>query len=116
MTAMDMMQWRGSCYSTEVLYTICGTGGGGWKFRIFLENDTIFLLLFYNLEKDVFSWTQFCDIHDVKVVIIGQDPYHGPRQAHGNKILVTVILKCQMSGFLARTNQKCANSHVTFIE
>jgi uracil-DNA glycosylase len=23
------------------------------------------------------------DLNDVKVVIIGQDPYHGPRQAHG---------------------------------
>ncbi|XP_031573460.1 uncharacterized protein LOC116307371 [Actinia tenebrosa] len=37
----------------------------------------------YPPEKDVFSWTQFCDIDDIKVVIIGQDPYHGPRQAHG---------------------------------
>jgi uracil-DNA glycosylase len=24
-----------------------------------------------------------CDIRDVKVVILGQDPYHGPSQAHG---------------------------------
>lgn len=24
-----------------------------------------------------------CDIRDVKVVILGQDPYHGPNQAHG---------------------------------
>ncbi|XP_035245762.1 uracil-DNA glycosylase isoform X1 [Anguilla anguilla] len=31
----------------------------------------------------VFSWTQMCPIHDVKVVIFGQDPYHGPGQAHG---------------------------------
>ncbi|MEE6508214.1 hypothetical protein FKM82_019790 [Ascaphus truei] len=31
----------------------------------------------------VFSWTQMCDIRDVKVVILGQDPYHGPKQAHG---------------------------------
>lgn len=37
----------------------------------------------YPPEKDVFSWTLQCDIHEVKVVIIGQDPYHGPRQAHG---------------------------------
>lgn len=37
----------------------------------------------YPAEKDVFSWTLQCDIHEVKVVIIGQDPYHGPRQAHG---------------------------------
>ncbi|XP_040898663.1 uracil DNA glycosylase a isoform X1 [Toxotes jaculatrix] len=32
---------------------------------------------------EVFTWTQMCDIRDVKVVILGQDPYHGPNQAHG---------------------------------
>lgn len=32
---------------------------------------------------DVYSWTTYCDIKDVKVVILGQDPYHGPNQAHG---------------------------------
>ncbi|XP_077600670.1 uracil-DNA glycosylase-like [Stigmatopora nigra] len=31
----------------------------------------------------VFTWTQMCQINDVKVVILGQDPYHGPNQAHG---------------------------------
>ncbi|CAL1542863.1 unnamed protein product [Lymnaea stagnalis] len=31
----------------------------------------------------VFTWTKGCDINSVKVVIIGQDPYHGPKQAHG---------------------------------
>ncbi|OOF71055.1 uracil-DNA glycosylase [Rodentibacter caecimuris] len=29
---------------------------------------------------NAFKYTQFCD---VKVVILGQDPYHGPNQAHG---------------------------------
>ncbi|MBN3278798.1 UNG glycosylase, partial [Polyodon spathula] len=33
--------------------------------------------------QQIFSWTQVCDIQDVKVVILGQDPYHGPKQAHG---------------------------------
>ncbi|XP_060578491.1 uracil-DNA glycosylase-like [Ruditapes philippinarum] len=32
---------------------------------------------------DVFSWTRACTVDDVKVVILGQDPYHGPNQAHG---------------------------------
>ncbi|KAI4889392.1 hypothetical protein NFI96_034077 [Prochilodus magdalenae] len=31
----------------------------------------------------VFTWTQMCEIKDVKVVVLGQDPYHGPNQAHG---------------------------------
>lgn len=37
----------------------------------------------YPPPNDVFSWTLACPINDVKVVILGQDPYHGPRQAHG---------------------------------
>ncbi|KAK9391790.1 uracil-DNA glycosylase [Crotalus adamanteus] len=37
----------------------------------------------YPPQHQVFTWTQLCDIHDVKVVILGQDPYHGPNQAHG---------------------------------
>ncbi|XP_038070739.1 uracil-DNA glycosylase-like [Patiria miniata] len=37
----------------------------------------------YPPADQVYSWTQLCSIHDVKVVILGQDPYHGPGQAHG---------------------------------
>ena len=32
---------------------------------------------------EVWSWTRAVDIRSVKVVILGQDPYHGPGQAHG---------------------------------
>ena len=31
----------------------------------------------------VFSWSSHCKFEDVKVVVLGQDPYHGPGQAHG---------------------------------
>ncbi|XP_042297314.1 uracil-DNA glycosylase isoform X2 [Sceloporus undulatus] len=37
----------------------------------------------YPPPDQVFTWTQMCDVRDVKVVILGQDPYHGPGQAHG---------------------------------
>jgi uracil-DNA glycosylase len=33
--------------------------------------------------KDIFNALHLTDYNDVKVVIIGQDPYHGPNQAHG---------------------------------
>lgn len=33
--------------------------------------------------KEIFSAFDHCDFDDVKVVIIGQDPYHGPGQANG---------------------------------
>lgn len=32
---------------------------------------------------EVWSWTTRTPIQDIKVVILGQDPYHGPGQAHG---------------------------------
>ncbi|EFX91863.1 uracil-DNA glycosylase [Actinobacillus ureae] len=34
-------------------------------------------------QKEVFSAFTLTEFKDVKVVILGQDPYHGPNQAHG---------------------------------
>ena len=31
----------------------------------------------------IFNAFNLCSFKDTKVVIIGQDPYHGPNQAHG---------------------------------
>ncbi|KER26406.1 hypothetical protein T265_13997 [Opisthorchis viverrini] len=33
--------------------------------------------------EQVFTWSQLCPPSSVRVVILGQDPYHGPKQAHG---------------------------------
>jgi uracil-DNA glycosylase len=33
--------------------------------------------------KNIFRAFELCPFEDVKVVIIGQDPYHGPKQANG---------------------------------
>lgn len=33
--------------------------------------------------KVIFNAFQYCPFNRVKVVILGQDPYHGPNQAHG---------------------------------
>lgn len=37
----------------------------------------------YPPQKDVFNAFRHTEFHQVKVVILGQDPYHGPNQAHG---------------------------------
>ena len=37
----------------------------------------------YPPKEDIFSAFNFSPFNEVKVVIIGQDPYHGPNQAHG---------------------------------
>ncbi|WP_053977802.1 uracil-DNA glycosylase [Mangrovimonas xylaniphaga] len=40
-------------------------------------------------EKQIFSAFEWCPIENAKVVIIGQDPYHGPKQANGLCFSVT---------------------------
>ncbi|CDH06064.1 uracil-DNA-glycosylase [Xenorhabdus bovienii str. oregonense] len=37
----------------------------------------------YPPQQDVFNAFRYTELSDVKVVILGQDPYHGPNQAHG---------------------------------
>lgn len=40
-------------------------------------------IVIYPPQKDVFNAFRFTELSTVKVVILGQDPYHGPNQAHG---------------------------------
>ena len=37
----------------------------------------------YPPSKEIFTAFNLCPLDSVRVVIIGQDPYHGPNQAHG---------------------------------
>ncbi|KAF3907760.1 hypothetical protein AA313_de0209826 [Arthrobotrys entomopaga] len=37
----------------------------------------------YPPANEVYSWSRLTPFDKVKVVILGQDPYHGPKQAHG---------------------------------
>ncbi|MBP9642196.1 MAG: uracil-DNA glycosylase [Budvicia sp.] len=37
----------------------------------------------YPPQKDVFNAFSSTELENIKVVILGQDPYHGPNQAHG---------------------------------
>lgn len=39
--------------------------------------------IIYPSMHDLFNALRFTPYHQVKVVILGQDPYHGPNQAHG---------------------------------
>lgn len=44
-------------------------------------------------EEDVFSIFNAVDFEDVKVIVLGQDPYHGDKQAHGLSFSVPVGTK-----------------------
>jgi hypothetical protein len=36
--------------------------------------------------RNIYSWSNYTPLGKVRVVMIGQDPYHGPGQAHGTRI------------------------------
>lgn len=52
------------------------------KLRVFLVNEYNHYTVYPNM-YDIFNALRYTAYKDVKVVILGQDPYHGPNQAHG---------------------------------
>ncbi|MGL5478874.1 MAG: uracil-DNA glycosylase [Clostridium sp.] len=62
------------------------------KIRSFLidayKNKTIYPNMY-----DIFNALHYTSYEDTKVVILGQDPYHGPNQAHGLSFSVNVGVK-----------------------
>ena len=48
-----------------------------------LQSDANRGAIIYPPASDVFSALNLCSLEDVKVVIVGQDPYHGPGQGNG---------------------------------
>lgn len=52
------------------------------KLSQFVRNEYVSQKV-YPLPKDMFRAFDLCPFEEVKVVIIGQDPYHGERQANG---------------------------------
>jgi len=52
------------------------------KLRSFLINEYKTRTIYPDMH-DIFNALHYTPYKDVKVVILGQDPYHGPNQAHG---------------------------------
>ena len=52
------------------------------ELRQFLKNEYETQVIYPDM-YDIFNALHFTQYKDVKVVILGQDPYHGPNQAHG---------------------------------
>lgn len=51
--------------------------------KSFLKEELNKKKAFYPRGSEIFSAFNLTPLNEVKVVIIGQDPYHGPSQAHG---------------------------------
>eukprot|EP00048_Salpingoeca_helianthica_P017210 m.236075 g.236075 ORF g.236075 m.236075 type:complete len:331 (+) comp20418_c0_seq1:109-1101(+) len=49
----------------------------------FLESEHTSKQTIFPPADQVYSWAASCPLDKVRVVIVGQDPYHGPKQAHG---------------------------------
>ena len=52
------------------------------KLGIFIKSEYEKKIV-YPEYKNIFNALRYTDYDDVKVVILGQDPYHGPKEAHG---------------------------------
>ena len=52
------------------------------KLRGFLKNEYATKTIYPNM-YNIFNALKYTAYEDVKAVILGQDPYHGPNQAHG---------------------------------
>ncbi|EXI62929.1 uracil-DNA glycosylase [Mannheimia granulomatis] len=49
----------------------------------YVHNERLAGKVIYPPQNEVFSAFALTEFNEVKVVILGQDPYHGPNQAHG---------------------------------
>ncbi|KAL3435703.1 uracil-DNA glycosylase-like protein [Aspergillus tetrazonus] len=49
----------------------------------FLQKEKQMGVKVFPPEEDIYSWSRHTPLHKVKVVVIGQDPYHNYNQAHG---------------------------------
>ncbi|RIA90421.1 uracil-DNA glycosylase-like protein [Glomus cerebriforme] len=53
------------------------------KLKEFIQNEKANNKKIFPPESEIYSWSRFTPPSSVKVVIIGQDPYHNDGQAHG---------------------------------
>jgi len=54
-----------------------------WKDGVQGSDDSAPNLQVYPPPRNIYSWSNYTPLGKVRVVMIGQDPYHGPGQAHG---------------------------------
>ncbi len=53
------------------------------ELKLFLQQQKQLGKIIYPKSADIFSALNTTPLDQVRVVILGQDPYHGPKQAHG---------------------------------
>lgn len=66
------------------------------KLRDFLKEEYKTKIIYPSM-YDIFNALHYTSYHECKVVILGQDPYHGPGQAHGLSFSVKPGVKAPLS-------------------
>ncbi|WP_196604793.1 uracil-DNA glycosylase [Pectinatus haikarae] len=66
------------------------------KLRDFLKEEYRTKVVYPSM-YDIFNALHYTSYHECKVVILGQDPYHGPQQAHGLSFSVNPGVKAPPS-------------------
>ena len=69
----DWSQWLGDEFKADYMLTL----------KEFLAQQKAAKKTIYPHSTQWFRAFELTPLHEVKVVILGQDPYHGPNQAHG---------------------------------
>lgn len=54
-----------------------------WEIKSFLKSEIEAGKIIYPYPSNIFSAFAHCPVENTKVVVLGQDPYHGEWQAHG---------------------------------
>lgn len=60
------------------------------KILSFLKTERTHGKIIYPAQENIFNAIKTTTFSDIKVVIIGQDPYHNPKQAHGLSFSVPI--------------------------
>ena len=84
------------------------------KLRAFLVAEHQARRAVYPKGGEIFAALDATPLHDVKVVVIGQDPYHGPGQAHGLcfSVRTGVALPPSLVNIFQEINKDMANDDV----
>jgi uracil-DNA glycosylase len=53
------------------------------QLKTFLNNQLRNKVTIFPPQRDIYSWSTLTPLHNVKIIILGQDPYHNVNQAHG---------------------------------
>lgn len=84
------------------------------KLKKFLSSELAANKVIFPPAQDIYSWSRFTPVNQVKVVIIGQDPYHNFNQAHG--LCFSVNRGAEKPPSLRNIFKELKNEYPEFIE